>query len=50
MRGRIVVPAGVSEEEIRKILSQDEKLAPMLEGKEIKKLIVIPNRLINVII
>ena len=31
-------------------MKNDEKIAPMLEGKEIKKLIVIPNRLINIIL
>lgn len=50
MRGRIVIPTGLDENAIREILLSDEKIAPMLEGKEIKKLIVIPNRLINIIL
>ena len=50
MRGRLVIPTGLDQEAIRNIILTDEKIAPMLEGREIKKLIVIPNRLINVII
>ena len=45
-----MIKGGASEEEIREIILADEKLAPELSGKTIKKLIIVPGRLINVII
>ena len=50
MRGKLMLPNGVSQEEIKEILLNDEKITAALDGKEIKKLIVIPNRLINIIV
>lgn len=50
MRGKLMLANGVSQEEIKEILLNDEKITAALDGKEIKKLIVIPNRLINIIV
>ena len=50
MRARIVIPTGMDEAAIRELLLTDERTAPLFEGKEIKKLIVIPNRLVNAIV
>ncbi len=50
IKTKIVIPNDITEEEILKILLVDEKVAPFIVGKQIKKLIVIPRRLINVIV
>ncbi len=50
MKTKILVPNGVTEEQARAIISADEKLSLELNGKEIRKLIIVPNRLINIII
>ncbi len=50
MRGKIMVPNGVTEDDAKSIIFSDPKLSSELEGKEIKKLIIVPNRLINIII
>ncbi len=50
MKAKIFVPNGVSEEQAREIIYADSKLAQELEGKVIKKLIIVPNRLINIIL
>ncbi len=50
MKCRITIPNGATEEMVREIIFADEKLATELNGKDIKKLIIVPNRLINVIV
>jgi leucyl-tRNA synthetase len=49
MKTKLMLPTGIDEEGIREIIFADEKLAQELKDKEIKKLIIIPNRLINII-
>ncbi len=50
MKAKIFVPNGVTEEQAKEIIFADDKLSAELDGKTIKKLIIVPNRLINVII
>ena len=50
MKARIVIPSGASEETIKEVIFADQKLSSEINGKEIKKLIIVPNRLINIIL
>ena len=50
LRSRISVPVDSSEEEIKKIALSDEKAEKWIEGKEIKKVIVVPKKLVNVVV
>ncbi len=50
MKTKLFVPNGVNEQQAREIIFSDEKLTCELEGKEIKKFIIVPNRLINIIV
>ena len=50
MKTRIMLANGLNEDQIKEILFADAKLKSELEGKQIKKLIVVPKRLINIII
>ena len=50
MRGRITVPSECDEQTAKEIIFKDEKLAAELADKQIKKLIIVPKRLINVIV
>ncbi len=50
MKAKIFVPNGVTEEQAKQAIFADEKLCAELEGKQIKKLIIVPNRLINIIL
>ena len=50
MKTKISLANGLSEEQIKELLLSDEKLAKELEGKQIKKLIIVPKRLINIIV
>ena len=47
---KIVVPADASKEAIEEAVRADEKVKELLEGKELKKLIVVPGRIINMVI
>jgi leucyl-tRNA synthetase len=50
LRSRITVPAGASDEEIKEGALSDEKARKGIEGKEIKKVIVVPKKLVNVVV
>lgn len=50
MRGKITVVSGANEEQVKAAIYSDEKLAAELNGKEVKKFIIVPNRLVNVIV
>ena len=45
-----MLPQGLNQDQVKELLLNDEKLKAELEGKEIKELIIVPQRLINVII
>ena len=49
IRFRTSIASGLTADEIKAILLADPRTQEMLDGKEIKKFIVIPGRLINVI-
>jgi len=49
-RGSITVPKGANEETVLKLLREHPKLKRYLEGKEVKRVIYVPGRLINVIV
>lgn len=50
LRDRIVVPVGINKEEAEKIALASEGAALYLEGKEVKKVIVVPGRLVNIVV
>lgn len=50
VRGRILVPAGLSEEELLEEARQNEKVRPYLEGKELIKAITVPGKLVNIVV
>ncbi len=50
LRGQITVPASASKEAIETLALADASVAKHTEGKPIKKLIVVPGKLINVVV
>ena len=50
LRSRIRVAVDVSEEEIRRLAQADEKVAQHLNGRQIVKVIVVPQKLINIVV
>lgn len=49
LRGRITVPADASKEEIESLAQQDENVQQHTEGKTVRKIIVVPGRLVNIV-
>ena len=50
LRDTVLVGRGTSEKELQKKILELPKIKPYLEGKEIKKLIYIKDKLINVVV
>ncbi len=50
VRTKIVVSKDLSKDELEKAVLADEKVKEILEGKEMKKLIAIPGKLVNMVI
>jgi len=50
LRGRIQVPADAAEDALREAALAQENVARHTEGKEIRKVIVVPGKLVNVVV
>jgi leucyl-tRNA synthetase len=50
VRSRVTVPFGTERQELEKAAVSDDKMQPFLQGKQIVKIIVVPDRLVNVVI
>jgi leucyl-tRNA synthetase len=50
LRSRVIAPPGVSEDELRESALADERVRALIDGREVVKVIVVPERLVNVVI
>jgi len=50
LRGRMTVPHGTPEDELRAIAAEHEKIAPLLLGKTMVKVIAVIDRLVNFVV
>ncbi len=50
LRGRVVVPADADKGQIESAAREDEKIAVLLEGKTVRKVIVVPGKLVNFVV
>jgi leucyl-tRNA synthetase len=50
LRGRIMVPTGSDRAQIETSAHDDPKIAALLEGKTVRKIVVVPGKLINFVI
>lgn len=50
IRGKEKMPVGVSKEELEKIALENEKVTKWIENKKIVKVIVVPNKLVNIVV
>jgi len=49
LRGEVVVKRGAEQEEVLKLALQNQKISKYLDGKQIKKVIFIKDKIINII-
>jgi leucyl-tRNA synthetase len=50
VRGRVVVGADTGDEEIRRLALADEKVRGYVEGNDIKNVVVVPRKLVNIVV
>jgi leucyl-tRNA synthetase len=50
LRSRVIASPGVSEDELRESALADERVRALIDGREVVKVIVVPERLVNVVI
>ena len=50
LRSKFTVPAGTDEETMKAIALADEKVQPFMEGKQVRKVICIPGKLVNIVV
>ena len=50
VRGRITVPAGLSKDDLLAAARENERIAALLQGKQIVKAITVPDRLVNIVV
>ena len=50
VRGHLTVPTSAGKETVEKMAFADASLSPHLEGKAVKKVVVVPGRLVNIVV
>jgi len=50
LRGRITVSKDINEDEMKSIALKNEGASRHIEGKEIVKVIIVPNKLVNIVV
>ncbi|OQB72416.1 MAG: Leucine--tRNA ligase [Deltaproteobacteria bacterium ADurb.Bin135] len=50
LRDRILVDPGISDEDAKKLALASEAAQQSLEGRPIRKVIVVPERLVNIVV
>jgi len=50
LRSKITVAAGSDEESLKSLALSDEKIKPFLEGVQIRKVICVPGKLVNIVV
>jgi leucyl-tRNA synthetase len=50
LRSRLLVLPEVTEDELRNAALKDEKIRTLIEGHDIVKVVVVPQRLVNVVV
>ncbi len=50
VRNRITVAAGINEEELKKEVLTNDRIKELIRDKEIKKVIIVPGKLVNVVV
>ena len=50
VRSRLLVSAELGRQQMQELALQDEKIQPYLQGKEVRKVIVVPGKLVNIVV
>ena len=50
VRGRVNLPVNTAEEDVKKSAMSDERIKEWVAGKTIRKVIVVQNKLVNIVV
>jgi len=50
IRSHIVIAIGTADEKVRELALADEKIKAAIEGKQIVRVIIVPNKLVNIVV
>ena len=50
LRDRVTVPVGIADDEARRLALESEGARRFLEGKEVRQVVVVPGRLVNIVV
>ncbi|MBM3737756.1 MAG: leucine--tRNA ligase [Acidobacteria bacterium] len=50
LRAKLVVPFGTAKEELERIAKAEPRVRPWVKGKEVVKVVVIPDKLVNIVV
>jgi leucyl-tRNA synthetase len=50
LRGKVTVSASAGEEEVKGAALADERVKAFIEGKEVRKVIYVPGKLVNIVV
>jgi leucyl-tRNA synthetase len=50
LRARLLVPADIDQEQLKALALADERVRSLIDGKQIKKVIVVPGKLVNIVV
>ena len=50
VRDKIEAPASIGEDEAKEIALASDRIAPHLEGKQVRKVIYVPGKLVNIVV
>ncbi|QPJ60916.1 MAG: leucine--tRNA ligase [Candidatus Nitronauta litoralis] len=50
VRQKLTVPKAISEDDLKSKAMEDEKILPWVEGKTVRKTIVVPGKLVNIVV
>jgi leucyl-tRNA synthetase len=50
VRGRVTVPAGAGEDEVRRAALEDARVREWVGAGEVRKMVYIPGRLLNIVV
>ena len=50
LRARLMVPFGTAKDELERLALADEKVKPHIDGKQVIKIVVVPDKLVNIVV
>jgi leucyl-tRNA synthetase len=49
LRSKVTVPADIDDASLQQVALADEKIRTLIEGKQVRKVIVVPHKLVNIV-